>query len=365
MHTHTAVGTAIHSPGDDRPRRVRRGASIIASLGFLLLAAPARGVLRAQPVPGLSASGLDSVRMALASGDWNERHGGLSRLNTAYTGALPGSVVPWVVALLAREAAATDDHEEDEDFGEYLVDLVLTAVRTGDVRTIPGILALDGLSMSSGVAAFVASQGRSVMPALDSLAATREDRASDVAEAYALMYVRHGARLTRDDSAQVLRRLVAAASHPSPAVRAQLAYLAGRGPITELLPLVAELAVSDTGRIDGVYVVRHDAGQVLPALTRAQAVLTPGALLDRLVVLTRAACDEADGRLRWHCGALAVSLGSAVRLVAVGQPRLAVAALDAYRGIARRTVAEGLVPRLTGVTLEGAAAGVVDRLGGR
>ncbi|HEY0780482.1 MAG TPA: hypothetical protein VGD56_21175 [Gemmatirosa sp.] len=344
---------------------VRRTIAAAALLCACVLAPLTARPLLAQSPSGLSAVGFDSVRVGLTSGDWNERHAALARLNAAYVGPLPGVVVPWIVATLGREAATIHDHEGDEDFGEYLGELVFTGVRTGDARTIPGILALDGLSMSTGVAAFVVSQGRSVMPALDSLAATREDRASDVAEAYGLMYARYGARLTREDSAQVLRRLVAVAYHPSPVVRAQLAYVVGRGPIPELLPLIAELAASDSGQLNGVYIVRKDAAMVLPELTRARAALPVSALLDRLTALTGAACNDADRLLRWHCGALAVSLGSAVRLAAIGQTRLAVAALDVYRGIARRTAAEGLLPRLTTVTLDGSAAGVVERLAPR
>ena len=344
---------------------VRRTIAAAALLCACVIALLTGRRLLAQSSSGLSAAGFDSVRVGLTSGDWNERHAALARLNAAYVGPLPGVVVPWIVASLAREAATIHDHEGDEDFGEYIGELVFTGVRTGDARTIPGILALDGLSMSTGVSAFVVSQGRSVMPALDSLAATREDRASDVAEAYGLMYARYGARLTREDSAQVLRRLVAVAYHPSPIVRAQLAYVAGRGPIPELLPLIAELAVSDSGQFNGVYIVRKDAALVVPALTRARAALPVGVLLARMTALTGAACDDADGRLRWHCSALAVALGSATRLVAVGQTRLAVAALDLYRGVARRTAVEGLLPRLTAVTLDGSAAGVVERLASR
>ena len=316
---------------------------------------------RPRPTRTLSAAGLDSIRTAFTSGDWNERHAALQELNASYPDALPAGVVPAIVALLTREAAAQGDHVGDEDFGEYVVDLVLTGVRTGDARVVPGILMLDGLGVSSGVAAFVASQGRAAMAALDSLAATREDRASDVAETYALMYARYGIRLTRADSAQVLRRLVQAASHPSPAVRAQVAYVAGRGPIPELLPLLAELAVTDTGQINGVYIVRRDAVGALPALRQATAALAPGALLDRLTILTGAACDGADGRMRFDCGALSIALGSAVRFAAADQVRLAVAALDVYRGIARHMLAERMITRLTAVTLDSTAGTVVAR----
>ncbi len=146
---------------------------------------------RAQPasdVVGLSGAALDSVKAALSSQDWNERHGALVRLNQAYPDALPGALVPSILALLTQESTASGDHDGDEEFGEYVVDLVLTGVRTGDARAVPAILKLDGLGISSGVAGFVAAQGRAVMPALDALAPTREDRASDVVETYVLMY---------------------------------------------------------------------------------------------------------------------------------------------------------------------------------
>lgn len=311
----------------------------------------------------LSSAALDSVAIAFASADWNERHAALVRLNSAYPDVLPGAVVPPVLALLRREAAAPRaDHVGDEDFGEYVVDLVLTGVRTGDPAAVPSIVMLDGLSMSSGVAAFVAAQGRAVMPVLDSLAATREDRASDVVETYALMYARHGARLTHADSAQVLRRMFLAAAHPSPAVRAYFAHVAAKGVILELLPAVADMAASDSGRIQGVSVVRQDAGEALPALQRASDALTPGALLDRLTLLTDAACDDAQGELRGQCVALGAHVATAVRFVAAGQSGPAVVALGAYQRAVRRLAVDGLVPRLPAVALDGVAGAVVGRL---
>ncbi len=307
---------------------------------------------------------LDSVGAALSSADWNERHAALARINTAYPAALPGALVTPVLELLTREASAGVDHAGDEDFGEYLVDLVLTGVRTDDARAIPDVLKLDGLGISSGVAAFVAKHGTAVMPALDALAETREDRASDVVETYALMYSRFGSRLTRLDSARVLRRLLNFAAHPSPAVRAQLAYVASRGLIAELQPLLEDLAGSDPGQIDGVYVVRQDATEGLPALRRATVTVTTSELLNRLTLLTDAACESAAGRLGGQCVALNAQLSTALRHLSDTNPQAATAALGVFRRAVQRLADERVLPRVNAVTLDGAAAALVDRLGG-
>lgn len=340
----------------------------------LVLAAAAAGAatvvnspMRAQPASGsqeLTRAALDSVRAALASSDWNERHAAIARINGAYPDALPATVVEPVLELLAREASANAQVAGDEAFGEYLVDLVLTAVRTGNVRAVPAVLSLDGLGMSSGVAAFVARQGPAVMSALDAFARTRDDRASDVLETYALMYARYGARLTRADSAQVLRRLMAAASDTSIVVRSQLALVAPRGPIGELLPVIADLAAADPGQIDGVYYVRSNASRAIPDLQRAQRGLTTAELLNRLTLLTDAACESAGDRLGGQCVALNAHLSTALRHLSDTNPQAATAVLGVFRRAVQRLADERVLPRVSAVTLDGAAAALVDRLGG-
>lgn len=311
---------------------------------------------------GLSGEALDSVRAGLMATDWNERHAALARINEAYDGILPPGVAEPVLDLLVREAADEADHAGDEDFGEYLVDLVLTGVRTDNVRAVPSILQLDGLGMSSGIASFVARQGRNVMPALDAFARTRDDRASDVLETYALMYARHGARLSRGDSVQVLRRLVAAASDPVINVRSHLAFVAASGPIAELLPAVDVLARTDSETLEGVYSVRRAGTAALPALQRARAAMPTGEILNRLTLLTDAACDPADARLAAPCTALRASLADAGRLVAAGQRGPAVKALDVYVRDVQRLGVGGLLPRLTVVALDGNGRAVIARL---
>jgi hypothetical protein len=342
-------------------RDFRSIAALIAVL-VSVVSVPTGACAQGEAGGGLSVRALDSALVALRSPDWNERHEALTRINRAYTDALPDAVLPRLVELLAREAGEIKNHEGDEDFGEYLVDLVLTAVRTGDARAVPGILSVDGLGISSGVASFVASQGRAVMPALDSLAGTREDRASDVAETYALMYARHGSRLSRADSAGVLRRLLAVAVHESPVVRGRLAYVAGRGLLVELLPLVADLAVADTDRMFNKYIVREDAAEALPALQGARAGMPTAELLNRLALLTDAACGGGSAATAAACAELGENVAEASRQVAAGQGRLAVKALDAYSRTVRRLGAAGAVSRPTAVTLDGTARAVLARL---
>ncbi len=364
-----AFGIRLHPSSAVRAGRRALGrlgafGAIAALAAAIAVAAPARSAAAQTDAGGggLTSDALDSVRAGLASRDVDVRHAALARLNAAYERELPPAIVEPVLALLEREAADDTDHAGDEDFGEYIVDLVLTGVRTNDPRAVPSVLRLDGLGMSSGVASFVAKQGRAVMPALDAHALTREDRATDVLEAYALMYARHGALLSRGDSVQVLRRLIAAASDTGINVRSQLAYFSSTGPIPELLPAVEVLARSDPETLEGVYVVRRSATAALPVLQRARAAMSTRELLNRLTLLTDAACDLADARAVASCVALRAGVADGARFVALGQPRLSTKALDGYQAAAQRLGATGAVPRLTVVVLDGGVRAVIARL---
>ncbi|GJG85373.1 hypothetical protein tb265_05540 [Gemmatimonadetes bacterium T265] len=309
----------------------------------------------------LSPAALDSVRAGLAAADWNDRHAALARINGAYATALPPSLVAPVLALLDREAA-TSHADADEEFGEYLVDLLVAAANTRDVRATPGIIRLGGLGVGSGIAAFVASQGRAVMPTLDSLVRASDDHASDVVETYALMYARYGARLTRADSAHALRHLLAATRHPWYSVRMQVAMVAARGGIVELLPAVDQMARADSERVDGAYVVRRAAAEAVLDLQPARAALPTGVLLDQLRHLTDAACEGAGDRLSGRCVALNAYLSTALRGLSERNPAAAANVLALFRTVVQRLATDGLLPRAEAVSLDGAAAAVVDRL---
>lgn len=361
-HNQRTKESLAHTSGSNTRRRMRLVFSMLVALVFLVGVRPVAAQSSGSGL--LSSAALDSALVGLNAPDWNDRHSALERINTAYPAALPVTTVRPILDLLTREVTSSTSHEGDEGFGEYLVDLVLTAVRTGDVRAIPSILALDGLGISSGVENFVASRGREVMPLLDSLASTREDHASDVAETYALMYAHFGARLTHNDSVRVLRRFLNLAGHPSPAVRAQVTDVAGKGSIAELTALVVDLSTSDTEVIEGIggLPVRRDALAALPALRRALTALPTPELLNRLTLLTEAACLDANAGLAAQCATLSANLATAGRYLAAGQGRTAVKSIDAYQRTVQRLVADKALPRLTSVSLDGTARSVVDRL---
>ena len=161
---------------------------------------------------------------------------------------------------------------------------------------------------------------------------------------------------------QILRRLIAAASDTSSAVRSQVIRVASRAPIPELRAVVADLAVSDPEQWEGTYVVRRDAVTALPAVEKAHAALTTRDLLNRLMLLTEASCFGANQRVHGQCVVLAASLGTAAWSLATGQPQRAANALEHYQRTAQRLGADGLVPRLTAVTLDGTARAVIGRL---
>lgn len=363
------VSSVPTSESMSRSMRARVRAVVRTAIAAVFVAVGAGTVPRMLPAQNvrqdssLSPATLDSVRIGLSASDWNDRHAALARINAAYSRALPPSLVESVLALLDREAATTND-EAGEDYGEYVIDLIVAAVNTRDVRATHGIIQLGGLGVGTGIAAFVASQGRAVMPTLDSLITADEMQGSDVVETYALMYARYGARLTRDDSAHALRQLLAATRHPLWSVRMQVAMVAERGGIAELLPALDELARTDSAQVEGTYVVRRYAAEAVSGLRTARAALPTSALFDQLRRLTDVACETAGGRLSGPCVVLNTQLSIVLRSMSERNPPAAVNVLTVFRRVVQRLAGDRLLSRVDAVSLDGAAAAIIDRLGG-
>ncbi len=131
---------------------MRTRPAIILALAVAGMATPARAAAQAQA--------WDSLREALASDDWNERHWALQRINRI-EGALPPELVTPIIGLLAREAALRP-RPGGEDYGEYIMELVIAAARTDDDRAVRGVVALGGIGSSGAVSRFIATHAQAV-----------------------------------------------------------------------------------------------------------------------------------------------------------------------------------------------------------
>lgn len=309
------------------------------------------------------ATAADSLRAALRSSSFSDRGSALTRILRDYP-ALPPALTTAIVALVGREAATPAAGNGSDEYGEYIVDLVMAAVRTGDHDAIRPLVAIGGLGVSSGAMAFVASAGPLIIPTLDSLQRASPADGSVVLQTFALMYAQQGSKLTATDSAGLLARLVAAASSTDLATRSELSYLAMRVPLPELVPLLQQMATSDTARFlpEGIYPVRLDAQAAVDTLRAAWAALPSTDLLKALVREQVAACAAASGSLRGHCQSMSAHLSDVTNHIHDTNTNPARNGLKSFRNVLQQAGSE--LSTLTVALMDGNAAKLVQLLGG-
>lgn len=315
--------------------RVRRIALSISLFGFVVFAcsrpAAAQGVR------------VDSLLTLLAAPDWPTREEALSVVRHMPV-PMPPSLASSIVALVKREALTPTFGAGSEDFGEYLIDLAVAATKTGDKSTIPALIALGGVGISSGVAAFVASAGPAILPSLDSIQRGSPSEAGALLETVALMYAQQGALLSPSDSAALLGRLLGAAGSPVVSARQTLPYLALRIPLPDFLPLLRTLAQSDTFQFlpEGVFPVRLSAQAAVDTLGPAWSALPAPTLLAALEREQMAACVRATGALFGHCQAMGAQLATAASHLSDSNSQPARSALDSFRNSLQQAARAGL-----------------------
>lgn len=311
---------------------------------------------------GAQATSTDSLVAGLSSADWPARAHTLTVINNLP--ALPAPVIQSIVALTKQEARARASSPTGEAFGEYILELVTAAVTTGDKSVIPAIVSLGGTGMSTGVAAFIASGGVSVLPSLDSAQLATPLDAGAILGVVGMMYSQQGAQLTSADSAALLSRLLAAASSPAFTARSQIAYLSRRIPLPDLVPLLQTLAASDTTLFlpENVYPVRRAAQTAVDALAPQWNALTPAALLDALTREQVSACAGASGALQGHCQGMSAHLSAAQRHLGESNPQAARESIMNFQNSLQQAANAGL-PAATVALLSGNAARLALLLG--
>ena len=329
--------------------------TVVASMLIGAVAAPRRTVAQG--------TAIDSLSAALGSSSMPNREAALSRILQNYS-TLPPALSSAIVALIGREAATPAAGNGSEDYGEYIVELVTAATRTGDHGVIPSLVAIGGLGVSSGVMAFVASAGPSIIPTLDSLQRVSPSDGSAVLQTFALMYAQQGALLTATDSAGLLSRLVGAASSTDLATRAELPSLALRIPLPELVPLLLQLATSDTAQFlpESIYPVRLAAQAAVDTLSTVWSALSSADLLKALIREQVAACAGASGSLRGHCQSMSAHLNEVGSHIHDANTNPALNELKSFRK-ALQQAGSGL-PLLNAALMDGNAIKLASLIGG-
>jgi len=294
---------------------------------------------------GAQATSIDSLVAQLNAPDWPTRSLAVGAIRLMPQ-PLPPAVIQPIVALVKREASAPLN-TVDEDFGEYLIDLTLATVKTGDKSTIPALITLGGIEISGSVAAFVASGGPAIFPQLDSLPGARTSLAGLVLQVAALMYAQQGSVLSSADSASIMSRFLSAASSSSFEGRLALTSLAVRVPLPELTPLLTVLAATDTFQLDpGVFVIRQQAQAAVSTLSPVWSSLSPQALLAALRVQQTSACVDASGALHGHCQAMSAHLADVAKHLSQGNSNPAQQGIKNFRKSLQQAAADGLATAL-------------------
>jgi hypothetical protein len=281
------------------------------------------------------------------------------------TPPLPAALATQIV-LVVKQAATTPTFDAgSEDYGEYLIDLFLATVKTGDKSTIPALISLGAIGTNGGVASFVASGGPAILPALDAWQRTAPSDAGAVLEVEALMYAQQSPILTAADSAALISRILSAVSSDAVSARVELPYLTLRAPLPELVPLLRMMATTDTVRLlpEGIFPVRREAQVAADSLSVAWAALTPTQLLAALTREQSAACVGASGALYGHCQSMGAHLDDIAKHLGKGNAQPVLSAIKNFRKALQQAAGSGLASS-TVQLLDANAAQLATLVGG-
>lgn len=284
---------------------------------------------------------IDSLRAELSAPDWPTRSAAVRAIRSMSL-PLPSILIQPIVALVKQEAT-TPAADASEDHGEYVMDLVLSAVSTGDKSTIPALIALGGIGISGRSAAFIASGGPSILLTLDAQPGAKAGDAGLVLQVAAFMYAQQGALLSAADSAALMARFLAAASSTSFESRLALTQLVLRIPLPELMPLLNVIAATDTFQVTpGNFLLRREAQVSVDALSALWRSFTPQTLVTALTREQTAACLGASGALHGHCQAMSADLADVANHLRQGNSNPAQQGIKNFRKALQQAGGAGL-----------------------
>lgn len=241
-----------------------------------------------------SAQSVDSLTAALGSTSVAVRSNAVAALAMLPLSAIAPSTRNALIALLEREATGTQPvdpqprSEDDETWGEYVIDLTDLVRTLGDRRSLRG-LAMLGIETSRAAQEFVASFGSQALPPLDEAWATKPNARPSVITAWAII-ARSADSTTR---VAVLQRLLA----PNDTFPIALADAAVAGNLTALVPLLDSLAQSGSFFPIVQGALREAADQLRPAF----AAMPAPELLAQYNTVLAGICLNSAGALNGYC----------------------------------------------------------------
>jgi hypothetical protein len=252
---------------------------------------------------------IDSLAALLDSSDYRVRAEGVAGLSVVPVESIPNTVAAQLMTLLDREGSASastavsgqsaTSDAAAEQYGEYIIALTDLVLSFKDARATRG-MALIGIQTSREAQQFVAAQGASVLPLLDSVYAGSAATAPGVVKTWAYVLGQRARPLAHADSVHVVSRLLTTGpAHP--VAFASAARIAG------LVDAAASLEAVGSATSDPIIrSVTHDAAAQLRVVRQQQPtavrVHQMGFLLETLCA------DPAADRTR--CGAVNDSLAA-------------------------------------------------------
>jgi hypothetical protein len=302
---------------------------------------------------------VDTTLKREASKDWRIRRAELDRLDTvkkrqvvhpAVTAALITQLDSVGVrrlngdSLLPARANTTDREEYDE----YVIALSRTVVRMKDVRAVRAIT-LSGLANSRAAQQFVADQGATSLPLLDSAFALDPEGSGAVVSTWARSLAGTPSRLTAAESVFVYGRILQA-RFAKPIAFLSAVRIAG---LSELLPIVDSLAHDPSPAIAGAAkLATMDLARPPPA----RPPLDAGGWATRLRLYVGYLCAGTLDPTRQDCEELVAGTSGAVDAVArtAGRAPLEAALQRVTAAAGRMVAAQGATEQEKGI-IENAA----------
>ena len=263
----------------------------------LLLAVCAPSLVRAQ------GTAIGSHEDALGSNDWTARARAVTELALRAPEISAGGLTKLITLLdseLAGTASQAGPEEDDEAYGQYIMQLTALITRFNDPRATP-LLAKQGIAITRGAVFQVAMAGDAGIGPL--VGAWNENPALRPAVVRTMGEMRYYADSTGTGISATTRGtiddyLLRAAVAAEPWLRHAFVDAAGATRDARYLSLVADLAANDGATIDGRRYVAGDAARLVPALQSSRAAATPRSIVDGLLANQRSACT-----LGWITGA--------------------------------------------------------------
>lgn len=307
----------------------------MSRIAFLSMLTAALAVVAPSRTLAQGATPIGVVEDSLSATDWTARARAVTELATRAREVTPGGRTQ-LVALLGEEldgsASASGPAEDEEAYGQYMMQLTVLITRFNEPRAVP-LLARQGIAITNGAVFRVAMAGDAgIGPLLSTWAENEALRPAVVRTLGEMRYYADstGRALSAQTRASIDDYILRSSIATAPWLRHAFLDAAESTGDPVYLPIVADLAANDPAAIDGLRYVASDAGALAARLEQRREGAAPQALLRSLQAGGASAC-----RLDWIrgdgiCNSLRVKLDGAADALARGQPQVASSTLRAF-----------------------------------